>query len=647
MKQRFNKSGRASATFAFISVFLMISVSFTVIGFGLDHSSAAPGETVNYDSNGGQFEGGESTWSDQAIIGEEVGVNFHTIPTRAGYVFIGWALSSGGEAIYEATDVKAGRSFIMEGNVTLYAVWKAADKAAVPSDLTGSDKTCSASYSITLKYTPATASGTVFKISLNGGNTWSDYSPTTKYAHGKEILIEVIPDTSYSFVSWMGTTSGRYEILVISSILNDEVLTAGLTSAVLSINIKGSGSVTVSGAGSSDNTYDGPVDIPVRVGSIVTLTPSNGNFHSWTDHSGMVESTVLTIVMGSDKYATANFTVMSHVIVATAGPGGKIDPSRGVSVSNGDDLTFNFIPDQGYRVFKVVVDNIEIIGAESKGSYIFTDVQGDHRMEVYFIKNTYVITSTSDSNSTISLEGVTRIEYGHSMTFIFKANDGYEITDVIIDGVSHPEYASAGKYVFTNADANHSIHVVTDKRMTLNVNIVGNGNIEYSINGSQFLKYVGEVYFEKGSKIAVRGYADEGYEFSHWSGAVSGSDVEVEIDHVLQAITLTAHFEKNEDSSIFAFIMFLIGIFITILVSLPIIIMKSGYSVMKVASSSATIDGKNRARKNRPYTFMVNGISGTVSYIVGDGSPKTLLPDSNGQYIIPGNDVTGRLMISV
>ena len=70
-----------------------------------------------------------------------------------------------------------------------------------------------------------------------------------------------------------------------------------------------------------------------------------------------------------------------HTITATAGEGGKIDPSGTVQITDGKSRTFTITPDAGYFIQEVKVDG------ESKGTpstYTFSNVKEDHNIAVTF-----------------------------------------------------------------------------------------------------------------------------------------------------------------------------------------------------------------------------------------------------------------------
>ena len=74
-----------------------------------------------------------------------------------------------------------------------------------------------------------------------------------------------------------------------------------------------------------------------------------------------------------------------HTITATAGPGGSIDPSGSVQITDGKSRTFTITPDEGYFLSDVKVDG-ESIGP--KTSYTFTNVKANHTITAEFTSRT-------------------------------------------------------------------------------------------------------------------------------------------------------------------------------------------------------------------------------------------------------------------
>jgi hypothetical protein len=68
------------------------------------------------------------------------------------------------------------------------------------------------------------------------------------------------------------------------------------------------------------------------------------------------------------------------------------------------------------------------------------------------------------------------------------------------------------------------------------------------------------------------------------------------------------------------------------------------YAVVRVGG--VQIIGKDKVRRKAAYRFSVEGGAGAVSYRVGEnGASKTLLPDADGEYVIPRGEITESVTI--
>ncbi|WP_400259679.1 chitobiase/beta-hexosaminidase C-terminal domain-containing protein [Candidatus Methanomassiliicoccus intestinalis] len=76
----------------------------------------------------------------------------------------------------------------------------------------------------------------------------------------------------------------------------------------------------------------------------------------------------------------------------------------------------------------------------------------------------YQITATAGEGGSIDPAGEVTVESGNDQTFIITANNGYNIKDVIVDGLSVGKVSS---YEFKNVNADHTIAVEFEKDITL------------------------------------------------------------------------------------------------------------------------------------------------------------------------------------
>lgn len=150
----------------------------------------------------------------------------------------------------------------------------------------------------------------------------------------------------------------------------------------------------------------------------------------------------------------------NYIIEAMAGQGGTISPSGRVSVTEGGSQSFYITPDYGYYIVDVLVDGVSV-GAVN--SYTFYNVTANHTIYAVFawgggeITIQYVIDASAGEGGTITPHGKVYVVSGGSRTFTIAAADGYQLTDVLVDGIS---VGAMDTYTFTNVRKNHTIQAV-------------------------------------------------------------------------------------------------------------------------------------------------------------------------------------------
>ena len=87
---------------------------------------------------------------------------------------------------------------------------------------------------------------------------------------------------------------------------------------------------------------------------------------------------------------------VTYTITATAGTGGSINPSGVITVNAGTDQTFTFSANSGYEISQVLIDNLNNFPAVAAGSYTFTNVTANHKIEVYFSPITGISEATAE-----------------------------------------------------------------------------------------------------------------------------------------------------------------------------------------------------------------------------------------------------------
>ncbi len=151
---------------------------------------------------------------------------------------------------------------------------------------------------------------------------------------------------------------------------------------------------------------------------------------------------------------SVEFEQLTYQIMATAGANGTISPSGSISVAHGEDQTFIFSPNSGYKIMQVLVDGVSNPTAVTDGNYTFTNVTASHALDVQFEAVTYTIVATAGSGGMISPSGNVNVAHGANQTFTISPNTGKVILQVLVDGVN---VGAVSSYAFENVIAAHSI----------------------------------------------------------------------------------------------------------------------------------------------------------------------------------------------
>ncbi len=172
-------------------------------------------------------------------------------------------------------------------------------------------------------------------------------------------------------------------------------------------------------------------------------------------------------------------------VITTGVTNGKIDDA--VVVAYGESATVSYEALEGYHLAKLTVDGVDVDMSGHETSYTFDSVTGAHDIKVVFEKDTFAIT-TSATNGQIDAD--MKVEYGESATVSYKANTGYHLKSVKVDGAEVDIAKYATSYTFDDVKAAHTVDVVFEKDAagnnggTSGNNTSGNGGSNASANGA-------------------------------------------------------------------------------------------------------------------------------------------------------------------
>lgn len=147
-------------------------------------------------------------------------------------------------------------------------------------------------------------------------------------------------------------------------------------------------------------------------------------------------------------------------VTAQAGANGTISPSGTVFVQRGESQTFTIAANSGYHISDVTV-NGQSVGAVS--SYEIENITANAAITASFAMNTgggttrYIINASAGKGGKISPEGSVSVIRNGERTFTITANEGYEISDVLVDGES---VGAVEKYTFEKVRERHTIEAI-------------------------------------------------------------------------------------------------------------------------------------------------------------------------------------------
>lgn len=381
-------------------------------------------------------------------------------------------------------------------------------------------------YSITTPVIYSLPSGTSHTVSVN--NVFTESDGKTRYifdnrSDGKGINDNVVIPSNDSSILW----SYKLQYLFRTSVNNTSF-----------------GRVDPDCSGGCWNDYWTSVTF--------SAIPNSGyQFKNWSGDISSATNPLKFTVM-EPLSITANFekaTVKTYTITASSGSNGKIVPSGTISVPEKGSQAFDIIPDSGYSVEDVLVDN-KSVGAVTK--YVFNNVTANHTIYAKFISNTiptYTIVASASNGGKIQPSGSIVVRKGASQTFTIIPDSGFIIDDVIVDGNSVGKVSS---YTFSNVSANHGISALfksqsqTNEYVKLSVKYSGSGSGSVSSNPAGLsCKSDCSGWFIKGSSVKLYANPSTNSDFGGWNFGSCGKNRECGI--VLNGdTTITVYFHLKD-----------------------------------------------------------------------------------------------------
>jgi len=292
---------------------------------------------------------------------------------------------------------------------------------------------------------------------------------------GASQLFTMTPNTGYTIASVLvdGVNQGALATYTFSNVQAAHTISASFSLIPPTMYTL---TLTTSGTGTGTLTTS-PAAASYAAGTVVTLTATpavSSLFSSWGGAlSGSVNPTTLTI--DANKSVSATFTLKTFTLTASAGANGTISPTGAVSVNYGASQSFMATPNAGYTIANVLVDGVN---QGALATYTFSNVQANHTISASFSlipPTTYTITASAGMGGTMTPSGSVSVTAGASQLFTMTPNTGYNIQNVLVDGVS---VGAVSSYTFSNVQASHTMSAsFVLKTYTLTASAGTNGTI--------------------------------------------------------------------------------------------------------------------------------------------------------------------------
>ena len=230
----------------------------------------------------------------------------------------------------------------------------------------------------------------------------------------------------------------------------------------------------------------------------------------------------------------------TYTINVTTDYGSSVSGSYPDTVVEGSNKYLHISKRQGYKLTSVILDDSsQTIPSQTEASgevmtISLENITTNHNLVVTSEPFKYTITTSAGSNGSITPSAT--VNYGSSKTINMSPSTGYEVNEVIVDGINKGKITT---YTFNNITDNHTISVtfkkLDEQKFTVNCTTVQNGNISVSPSSATV-----------GTKITIYVNPSEGYRLKQIDSSPNVTINNNQFTMPAQNVTLTPVFEKIE-----------------------------------------------------------------------------------------------------
>lgn len=321
----------------------------------------------------------------------------------------------------------------------------------------------------------------------SGGHGSVDPDGDVLVEYGDSLTVKIAPDTGYVLKSVIldgidVTSSVSGLVFVLNDVVSDHSVRVEFEAITYTVTVT-----------AGENGSANPTTSVVEYGKSLKIVfiPEPGYRTSYLTINGgdrivpddrtnyviddIIEDKAVEVFFERDDSAYAS------VSVAIVGHGTVNDNSDSFKdeVLKGNSYTITSVPSEGYRLSKVLVDNVEV--PTSEGVYVLKNIARDTAVEVVFEILMFTVTVNVGEHGSCDQQTQV-VEYGSDLTFTFTPDSRYAVHSVTVDGV--PVEIVDGTYVLRDIRADHVV-AVTFWKVEFDIEISAGENGSASPSGIQ------------------------------------------------------------------------------------------------------------------------------------------------------------------
>ncbi len=309
---------------------------------------------------------------------------------------------------------------------------------------------------------------------VNNQYTVSNISQNTTV----NVAFEAIPPTTYTLTI---SSSGGGDVTYYENVIPGNVISNGTTQSY-TVNKGGSANLTFmpnSGYRLKSVVVNG-VDITASVvNNQYTISSISQNTTVNVTYEAIPQYTLNLVASGNGDVKYKSITIRNK-------------SQEWVNIPEGYSLTFELIPDEGYRVASVKENNKDVTSSIVDNLYTVSNIKEDKRLEVLFEvipPTTYSLSITSSTGGSVTysgnaISGTTKsytVNAGTPASLTFTPNSGYRLKNVVVNGVDVTASVVNNKYTISDINKNTMVNVmfevIPQTTYTLTVLLSGDGTV--------------------------------------------------------------------------------------------------------------------------------------------------------------------------